>query len=174
MFALIKDGQFVRQIPEDSRFEIDGNPVMPALVGWSQDDYSLHKIHPAEPIPEGKIVTNTTVELVNDLWSYVHTLEDVPVPTPEELRAQMPDKTPREFRDILIDEGILTDDDPDEVTQAIQQVPFDKERIKALNAWQYMVTAQRSDPYIDMIGALFDLSPEDIDLLWMQDNENNS
>lgn len=174
MLALIKNGQLIRQLPEGSRFEVDGNPVMPAMAGWSQGDYSLHKIHPAEPIPEGKIVTDTSVELVDGLWTYVHTLEDEPTPTPEELRAQMPDKTPREFRDILIDKGILTDADPDEVTAAIQQIPFDIERTKALNAWEYMTVAKRSDPYIDMIGALFDLSPEDIDILWMQDNEDNS
>lgn len=98
--------------------------------------------------------------------------EPPPEPTPEEIRAQMPDKTPREFRDILIDEGILTDAVPDEITLAIQQIPFDNERMKALNAWQYMTVAQRTDPYIDMIGALFDLSPDDIDLLWMADNES--
>lgn len=94
-------------------------------------------------------------------------------PTPEELRAKMPDKTPREFRDIMIDEGVLTDTVPDEVTVAIQQIPFDKERTKALNAWQNPTMFSRSDPYIDMIGAMFGYTPEDIDRLWIGDNEQN-
>lgn len=90
---------------------------------------------------------------------------------PEELtidqkRALMPVKTPREFRDILIDEGVLTDAVPDEVTLAIQKIPFDKERTKALNAWHNMTEARRSDPYIDMIGAMFGYTPEQIDELW--------
>lgn len=103
-------------------------------------------------------------------WVYVPPLP----PTPEQIRANMPHLTPREFRDILIDEGILTDAEPDEVTLAIQQIPFDKERTKALNAWQNSTMFIRSDPYIDMIGAMFGLTPEDIDVLWMSDNENNS
>lgn len=93
-------------------------------------------------------------------------------PTPEELRAQMADKTPREFRDILIDEGILTDAVPDEVTVKINEIPFDMERMKALNAWHNMNAAQRSDPYIDMIGALFGKSQENIDSLWRAEKMN--
>lgn len=77
------------------------------------------------------------------------------------------DKSPREFRDILIDEGVLTDAVPDEVTVKIQEIPFDVERAKALNAWHNMTTVQRSDPYVDMIGAMFGYTPEDIDSLWM-------
>lgn len=86
--------------------------------------------------------------------------------TIEQKRALMPVKTPREFRDILIDEGVLTDAVPDEVTLAIQQIPFDKERTKALNAWQNMTEARRDDPYINMIGAMFGYTPEQIDGLW--------
>lgn len=95
-----------------------------------------------------------------------------PTLTIEQKRALMPVKTPREFRDILIDEGVLTDAVPDEVTIAIQQIPFDKERAKALNAWQNPTMFTRTDPYIDMIGAMFGLTPEDIDLLWQDNNES--
>lgn len=98
----------------------------------------------------------------NNGWVYVPS----PEPTPEALRVLMPDKTPREFRDILIDEGILTDAIPDEVTVAIQAIPYDKERTKALNAWHNPTMFSRSDPYIDMIGAFFNLTPDDIDILW--------
>lgn len=90
-----------------------------------------------------------------------------PTFTIEQKRSLMPVKTPREFRVILIDEGVLTDAVPDEVTLAIQQIPFDKERTKALNAWQNMTEARRDDPYIDMIGAMFGYTPEQIDELWL-------
>lgn len=172
MLALVKNGKFISRHREGSRIDIDGISVLGAYNAWEYGDYSLHTIQDAAPVPEGKIVTNTTVELVGEHWTYVHTLEDEPVLTHEELRAQMPDKTPREFRDILIDEGILTDASPDEVTLAIQQIPYDKERTKALNAWQNPTMFSRSDPYIDMIGALFGLSPEDIDVLWMGHDES--
>lgn len=97
---------------------------------------------------------------------------NLPEATIDDFRRAMPDKTPREFRDILIDEGKMTDAIPDEVTVAIQQIPFDKERAKALNAWQNPTMFSRSDPYIDMIGAMFGYTPEDIDRLWIGDNES--
>lgn len=86
-----------------------------------------------------------------------------PAPTPEELRAQMPDKTPREFRDALTRMGIM----PPEVTVKIMEIPFEIERHYALNSWEVMTTATRTDPYIDMIGAMFGKTAEDIDVVWL-------
>ena len=87
-----------------------------------------------------------------------------PEPTAEELRAQMPDKTPREFRDILTDMGIF----PHMVTAKINEIPFDIERQKALNAWEVSTYISRTDPYVDMIGAMFDKSPAEIDEAWFK------
>ncbi len=86
-----------------------------------------------------------------------------PEPTPEELRAQMPDKTPREFRDILTDMGIF----PHVVAEKINEIPFDIERQKALNAWEVSTYISRIDPYVDMIGAMFDKTPAEIDTAWL-------
>lgn len=83
--------------------------------------------------------------------------------TPEELRLQMPDKTPREFRDILTDMGIF----PQMVAAKINEIPFDIERQKALNAWEVSTYISRIDPYVDMIGAMFDKSPAEIDTAWL-------
>lgn len=89
-------------------------------------------------------------------------LPEPPEPTLEELREKMPVLTPRQFRDILADIGIFSQ----MVTDKINKIPFDIERQKALNAWEVMTEAVRVDPYIDMIGAMFGKSPEDIDLAW--------
>ena len=86
-----------------------------------------------------------------------------PEPTLEELRAQMPDKTPREFRDILTDMGIF----PHMVSAKINEIPFDIERQKALNAWEVSTHISRTDPYVDMIGVMFDKSPAEIDTAWL-------
>lgn len=83
--------------------------------------------------------------------------------TPEELRGQMPDKSPREFRDILTDMGIF----PRMVSEKINEIPFDIERQKALNAWEVSTYISRTDPYVDMIGAMFDKTPTDIDAAWL-------
>lgn len=111
---------------------------------------------PTKEIPISEVDNNTTIVNPEEL-------------TIEQKRALMPVKTPREFRDILIDEGVLTDAVPDEVTVAISNIPFDKERTKALNAWQNMTEVRRDDPYIDMIGAMFGYTPEQIDKLWAQE-----
>ena len=84
-------------------------------------------------------------------------------PTVDELRAQMPDKTPREFRDILTDMGVF----PHMVATKINEIPFDIERQKALNAWEVSTYISRIDPYVDMIGAMFDKSPAEIDTAWL-------
>lgn len=91
------------------------------------------------------------------------TVESVPL-SPEEQRAQMPPLTPRQFRDTLIDADIM----PDDVTAAIDQIPDEKQRAKALNAWEYPTQFTRTDPLVDQIGAMFGLSPEDIDALWVE------
>lgn len=85
-----------------------------------------------------------------------------PEPTPEELRAQLPPLTPRQFRDALIDHDIM----PDDVTAAINQIADVKDRAKALNAWEYPTQFVRTEPLIEQIGAIFSLTPEDIDDMW--------
>jgi hypothetical protein len=95
----------------------------------------------------------------NGEWFYV----EPPQPTAAELRAQMPNKTPREFRDILIDMGIFSH----MVAEKINEIPFDIERQKALNAWEVSTYISRTDPHVDMIGAMFDKSPTDIDAAWL-------
>lgn len=71
--------------------------------------------------------------------------------------------TPRQFRDALVDAGIM----PADIEAAISNIPFDNEREKALNAWNYASVFDRNDPYIDMIAAMFDLSGDDIDSMWL-------
>lgn len=85
-----------------------------------------------------------------------------PVPTPEETRAAFRPLTPREFRDALIDNDIM----PDQVTAAIEAIPEAKARAKAINAWEYPTEFIRTDPLIDTISAVFNLTPEKIDEMW--------
>lgn len=92
-------------------------------------------------------------------------------PTPEYLRTQMQALTPRQFRDALVDADIM----PDDVTNAISQIPDEKQRAKALNAWEYPTKFTRTDPLINQIGSMFSLTPEQIDDMWLGAlNENNS
>lgn len=85
-------------------------------------------------------------------------------PAPEELRAAMPVLTPRQFRDALIDADIM----PDHVTAAISHLTDEKQRAKALNAWEYPTKFTRTDPLIDQIGTIFSLTSEQIDTMWRE------
>lgn len=48
------------------------------------------------------------------------------------------------------------------------QIPDEKQRAKALNAWEYPTQFTRTDPLIDQIGAMFSITPEQIDAMWQQ------
>lgn len=108
--------------------------------------------------PLTPLITQWLADNPHEILPYIR-----PLPlTPEELRAKMPDKTPREFRDILTDMGIF----PYMVVEKINEIPFDLERQKALNAWEVSTYISRTDPYVDMIGVMFDKTPADIDAAW--------
>lgn len=81
-----------------------------------------------------------------------------------ERQSRMTPLTPRKFRDALVDAGIM----PDDVTVAIGLITDPKERAKALNAWEYPTEFTRTDPLIDQIGAMFELTSDDIDAMWLE------
>jgi len=95
-------------------------------------------------------------------WSGAQIVDPADHMTIEEKRAAMPDLTPREFRDALIDNDIM----PDQVTAAINGIADPKARAKALNAWEYPTMFSRTDQLLEQIGVSFDLTPEAIDVLW--------
>lgn len=70
--------------------------------------------------------------------------------------------TPRQFRDAFIDHDTMSDD----VTAAINKIADMKDLAKALNAWEYPTQFVRTEPLIEQIGAIFSLTPEDIDDMW--------
>lgn len=56
---------------------------------------------------------------------------------------------------------------PDQITAAIGEITDEKQRAKALNAWEYPTKFTRTDPLINQIGAIFGFTPEDIDIMWL-------
>lgn len=54
-----------------------------------------------------------------------------------------------------------------DVAAKINEIPFDVERQKVLNAWEVSTYIRRTDPYVDMIGAMFDKSPAEINVTWL-------
>lgn len=77
--------------------------------------------------------------------------------------ARLTPLSPRQFRDSLVDAGIM----PIDVTTAIDNIPDDVTREKMLNSWNHAVSFDRFDPYINIIGSMLNLTPSDIDEMWL-------
>ena len=92
MLALIKNGEFISLHAEGSRLDIAGMTVMPTESGWAHGEYSLHTIQDAVAVPEGKVITAITIDLIDGQWTYVHTVEDARSLTLQELYAYNADK----------------------------------------------------------------------------------
>lgn len=81
MLALIHATEIISQWPEGGWFELpDGTRASPAVSGWSQGGYSLATVQDADPVPEDKVSTGQTVQMVAGAPKWVHTLADAPVP----------------------------------------------------------------------------------------------
>lgn len=102
MLALIHETEIISTVSPGGWFSLpDGSRASPAEDGWSNGQYRLAAILPADPVPEGKQVVSTSVDLVEGQPRYVHLLEDVP-PAP------VPDRvTARQFKLQLLADGIL-------------------------------------------------------------------
>lgn len=98
MLALIKNGVFIQQLSENSRLDLpNGTVIMATQNNWQMDDYSLHSIQDAAPVPEHKQIIGSSVEYVDGQWQLINQLADIVPPTPEELREQMPPLSRRQF-----------------------------------------------------------------------------
>lgn len=74
----------------------DGSQISPPTDGWTNGVYSLNRIRPGEPAPEGKITSSQTIILDDDgIPKYEYTYEDEPAP-------EIPDRvTARQFMIML-------------------------------------------------------------------------
>lgn len=102
MLALIHDNTVISTVRPGGWFDLpDGSRASPAQDGWTDGTYRLAAIQQADPVPEGKRVVSTSVDLVEGQPRYVHVLEDVlPPPAPDRVTA-------RQFKLQLLADGIL-------------------------------------------------------------------
>lgn len=160
MLALIKNEQFIRQVPIDSEVDVaKGIWISNAYAGWVKDDYSLQPILPAEPIPEGKEIAEVNVVANNGDWYFEYVLQDIHVPTPEELREQMPPISKRQLRLTLVRNGISLAD----LDAAIETMGDE-----AIIEWQDASEYRRLHPLLNQVAAHLSLSQEQVDGMWQQ------
>jgi len=143
MLHLLKAGTVVMVVPVGATITHDGFTVSPAsITSMMPEGYSFVEAPPA-PDPE-------------------------PL-TPEELRAQMPNKSMVEFRAALrsirteaVPNGIYAADINAKIDEIID-LDLQEEARDYFNLGQY---AERLNPWVDILGAMFGLSPQEIDVLW--------
>lgn len=102
-----------------------------------------------------------------DIAPYVPPLD----PTPEELRAQMPNLSAVEFREAL--RSVVLPDYPDGISKAqiqaaINRIPNEKDRDRAQDYWDRATYYQRSNLIVDQLAGLLvpPVTPEQIDQYW--------
>lgn len=64
----------------------DGSRLSPAYDGWQNDHYRLSGVEDADPVPEGKRIVTSSVELVGGVPKWVHILVDL---DPNERKSQL-------------------------------------------------------------------------------------
>ncbi|RWX72603.1 hypothetical protein [Mesorhizobium sp. M2A.F.Ca.ET.039.01.1.1] len=84
MLALIKDAAIVQTVVEGSGFAIGEAWTVPAYAGWANSEgYSLATVLDPDPVPEGKVVASSSVELVGGAPKWVNVLADKVEPVPD-------------------------------------------------------------------------------------------
>jgi len=170
MLALLKGGQVIQAVAEQSWFDLPGNrSVSPAYDGWSSiDGYSLATIEAAVAVPEGKIVVSTEIQLIEGQPRYAHTLADYVEPTPEDI-------SDRQFFQYLANEQLITEAEalaavqtgtiPAAMQALIDQLPAEQQ-FPAKMLVSGATIFRRSHPVAEMIRQLFAWTPTRADQAW--------
>lgn len=123
---------------------------------WPAEDLAalnLYAPEGADAVPDGKVVTGTTVQRVGGVVKFVHTLEDAPVAGPQPI-------TMRQARLALLQAGLLSS-----VEAAIAALP-EPERTAAHIEWEYATEMKRDHVLISTLAVGLGLSAEQIDNLF--------
>ena len=89
------------------------------------------------------------------------TIQPFDPPTAEQIRANMPALTARQFRLGLVNSGFALR----RVVAAIDAMPSEVERETAAIEWEYGTAFNRSDPLINTVGAALGLAEEQLDAI---------
>lgn len=118
-------------------------------------DWGLYVPVEADAVPEGKIVTGTTVQRVEGVVKFVYDLEDIPPPTaPQSI-------TMRQARLALLSAGLLA-----QVETAIDSLD-EPDRTAARIEWEYALEIRRDHALIASLAAELDLTGQQVDALFI-------
>lgn len=118
-------------------------------------DWGLYVPAEADPVPEGKVVTETHVERVGEVVQFVHTLEDAPPPTVPQSVSM------RQARLALLSAGLLST-----VETSIDKLE-EPDRSAALIEWEYATEMRRDRHLIAALAVEMSLTEQQIDDLFI-------
>jgi hypothetical protein len=120
-------------------------------IGLWRDDM----IAAADPVPDGKVVTGTTVERVGGVVKFVHALEDAPAPAvPRSISM-------RQARLALLQAGLLS-----AVEAAINDLT-EPDKSAARIEWEYATEMRRDHHLIAALAVEMQLSDQQVDDLFI-------
>jgi len=154
---LIRDGQPVAWTGEaigETRYPADIETL------WSDADLAaigLYRAAAADPVPDGKVVTGTSVQLVDGVPKTVNTLGDPPFAS----------LTKRQVCAALINAG-LTDDPNGFVLGVLATIPDAKAKALAINDWDNAPFYTRDNPLFadPSLLAAGGITTDQIDQFW--------
>lgn len=129
---------------------------------WTADELAavgLYAPAEADPVPEGKRVTATSVARVDGVVKFVDTLEDIPAPVPSDRPL-----TKRQLRLGLLDNGILVSAVRASIEAAIED-PIEQE--KALTWFDFTDLIEWDHPQTQSMLAIAGFTPEEAATMWV-------
>lgn len=160
MYALVQDGNLVAYPYSDFLLRQDHpNVSFPSTMDdATRADFGMIPVGPTA-IPSGKVAVATTAELVEGVWTEVHTLEDPPPPpVPSAV-------TMRQARLALLGEGLLA-----QVDSAIDGLN-EPQRTAARIEWEYATELRRDHPLVAALGGALELTEQQVDDLFVAASE---
>ena len=142
-----------------------GGVRYPPNIGelWSAAELAalgLYAPAPADPIPEGKIVTGTTVQRVGGVVKFVNTLDDAPVPTPAD--------TPLTMRQLRLGLLLIGGFPATFIQDAINAIPDATQRGVAQIWYDESATVEWDHPMTQQLIAAAGITTEQAAAMWMQ------
>ena len=125
---------------------------------WSVEDLrelNLYKPETADAVPEGKVVTGTSVQRIDGEVKYVYTLEDYVVPVPSVV-------TRRQAKLALHGAGLLS------LVEPALQALSEPQKTAAIIEWEDATELHRDHGLINSLAVSLGLTSEQIDNLFIQ------
>lgn len=145
-----------------------------AFDGWTHEQTIHEELGEPEIGEDGQIIKQELVIKEVVTWSLVaappEPIDEPEPPTPEQIRAAMPVIYPTDFALLL--KGLVTANYPNgvlpsDVEAIIAAIP--DQATRELARWDFNRAGkfERSNAWIDIIGAQFPMTPEEMDVAWM-------